>query len=66
MLETTSFWRNISITIFKFSPFLYTMKSYQIFQITNALIRQEKNTHTAVNEEKTREKMDFVLQQVAL
>ena len=26
-LETTCFWRNISISIFKFSPFLYTMKS---------------------------------------
>ena len=66
MLETTSFWRNISIIIFQFSPFLHTMKSYQIFKITNALIRQEKNTHTAVNEKKTREKMDFVLQQVVL
>ena len=66
MLETTSFWRNISIIIFKFSPFLHTMKSYQIFKITNALIRQEKNTHTAVNEKKNREKMDFVLQQVVL
>ena len=24
--ETISFWQNISISIFKFSPFLYTMK----------------------------------------
>ena len=28
-LETTSFWRNISIGIFKFSPLLYTMKAWQ-------------------------------------
>ena len=28
-LETISFWRNISISIFKFSSFLYTMKAYQ-------------------------------------
>ena len=26
-LETVSFWRKISISIFKFSPFLYTMKA---------------------------------------
>ena len=28
-LEAISFWRNISISIFKFSRFLYTMKAYQ-------------------------------------
>ena len=28
-LETVSFWQNISISIFKFSPFLYTMKACQ-------------------------------------
>ena len=28
-LETISFWRNISINIFKFFPFLYTMKAHQ-------------------------------------
>ena len=28
-LETISFWQNISIGIFKFSPFLYTMKAWQ-------------------------------------
>ena len=28
-LETISFWQNISISVFKFSPFLYTMKVYQ-------------------------------------
>ena len=31
-LKTTSFWQNIFISIFKFSPFLST-KSYQIFKI---------------------------------
>ena len=31
-LETTSFWQNISISIFKFSPFLL-IKSYQFFKI---------------------------------
>ena len=32
MLETISFWQNISISIFKFSPFLL-IKSYQFFKI---------------------------------
>ena len=27
--ETISFWQNISISIFKFSPYLYTMKACQ-------------------------------------
>ena len=31
-LETISFWQNISISIFKFSPFLL-IKSYQFFKI---------------------------------
>ena len=31
-LETISFWQNISISIFKFSPFL-SIKSYQFFKI---------------------------------
>ena len=31
-LETISFWQNISISIFKFSPFL-SIKSYQVFKI---------------------------------
>ena len=31
-LETISFWQNISISVFKFSPFLST-KSYQFFKI---------------------------------
>ena len=31
-LETLSFWQNISISIFKFSPFL-SIKSHQFFKI---------------------------------
>ena len=31
-LETITFWQNISINIFKFSPFL-SIKSYQLFKI---------------------------------
>ena len=47
LLETISFWRNISITIFKFFPFLYTMKACQwnlinFSTFANALIRKEK------------------------
>ena len=38
-LETISFWQNISISIFKFSPFL-SIKSF--IKFTNALIREEK------------------------
>ena len=44
-LETISFWQNISISIFKFSPFL-SIKSYQFFKIA----------HTAVNEKRKTEK----------
>ena len=46
-LETVSFWQNISISIFKFYPFLYTMKACQwnlinFSKFTNTLIRKEK------------------------
>ena len=46
-LETISFWRNISISIFKFSQiFIYNeslpMKSYQFFKIYKHLVRKEK------------------------
>ena len=46
-LETISFWQNISISIFKFAPFLYTIKACQLNLINfskfaNALIRKEK------------------------
>ena len=46
-VETISFWQNISINIFKFSSFLYTLKVCQwniinFSKFTNALIRKEK------------------------
>ena len=46
-LETITSWQNISISIFKFSPFFMNneslpMKSEQFFKFTNALIRKEK------------------------
>ena len=44
-LETISFWQNIFISIFKFSPFL-SIKSFQFFKIS----------HTAVNEKRKTEK----------
>ena len=48
-LETISFWQNISISIFKFSPFLYTMKACQwnlinCSKFANTLTRKEKKT----------------------
>ena len=47
-LETISFWQNIYISIFKFSPFL-SIKSYQFSKFTNTLIKKKKkNTHRAV------------------
>ena len=47
MLETISFWRNISISIFKFSPSLCAIEVYgrNIFnfsKFTIVLIRKEK------------------------
>ena len=60
-LETISFWQNISISIFKFSPFLYTMKACQwnlinFSKFANALIRKEKKTlmQQSMREEKPR------------
>ena len=49
MLETIRFSQNISIRIFKFPPFLYTMKVYQLNLINfstfaTALIKKEKKT----------------------
>ena len=46
-LETISFWQNISVSIFKFSPLFYTMKACQwnlikFSKFTNALISKEK------------------------
>ena len=46
-LETISFWQNISISIFKFSSFLYAMKACEwnlinFLKFVNALITKEK------------------------
>ena len=46
-LETISFWQNISISIFKLSPFFYTVKVCQwnlinFSKFENALIRKKK------------------------
>ena len=38
-LETLSFWQNISISVFKFSPSLYTKL---VSKFANALIKKEK------------------------
>ena len=48
-LETISFWPNIYISVFKFSPYLYTMKACQwnlinFSKFLNTFIKQEKNT----------------------
>ena len=60
-LETIGFWQNISISIFKFSPFL-SIKSYQFFKFTNALIRKEKkHSYSSQWEKKNWEKLDFAL-----
>ena len=42
-LETKSFWRNISISIFKFSPFL-SMKFYQFFKIDKRFDKEREKT----------------------
>ena len=46
-LECKTLWRNISISVFKFSPFLHTMKAYRrnllnFAKFTNALKKTEK------------------------
>ena len=58
-LETLSFWWNMSISTFKFSPFLYAIKACRwnlinFSKFGNTLIRKEKNTNTVVNEKKPR------------
>ena len=61
-LETIGFWQNISISIFKFSPFLCTMKAFQLIlvnfsKLANDLISKEKkNAYAAVNEKRNTEK----------
>ena len=71
-LETISFWRNISISIFKFSPFLCTIEAYlwNLFnfpKFTNALMRKEKKRlYSSQWEKKNREKLYFVLKLIVL
>ena len=45
-LQTISFWQNISINIFKSSPFLYTMKAYQLFKICKHFDLEREKTLT--------------------
>ena len=63
-LQTISFRKNIFIKIFKFSPFLYTMKACQwnlinFSKFANALIWKEKSTYAAVNEKKKLRKFEI-------
>ena len=56
-LKTISFWRNISISVFRFSPVLHIIKTWwwnliNFSDFTNAFIRKEKNTHTSKRKEK--------------
>ena len=66
-LETISFWQNISISIFKFSPFLHTMKACQwnlinFSKFANALIKKEKKHWCSRQwEKKNWEKLDFFI-----
>ena len=60
-LETISFWQNISISIFKFSSFLYTMKNgrwnlINFSKFASALIRKEKKHLRSSQWEKKTEK----------
>ena len=64
-LETISFWQNISISIFKFSPFLYTTKACQwissIFQNLQTLWwGRRKNTQQSMKKEKLRKVVCFI------
>ena len=45
-LETTSFWQNISVNIFKFSPFFFKKNLINFSKFTNVLIRKEKKILT--------------------
>ena len=52
-----NFWQNISISIFKFCPFLYTIKAWQwnlinFSKFANALIRKEKKHLYSCQQEK--------------
>ena len=66
-LGTIRFWQNISISIIKFSPFLYTMKACQwnlinFSKFVYALIKKEKKHWCSCQwEKKNLEKLDFAL-----
>ena len=66
-LETIKCWQNISISIFKFSPFLYTMKACQwnlvnFSKFTNALTKKEKkHLHSRQWEKKNWGKLGLAL-----
>ena len=71
-LETISFCQNISISIFKFSPFFYTVKVCQwnlinFSKFENALIRKKKkHLRSSHWEKKYWEKLDFLLKKCGL
>ena len=64
-LETTSCWQNISTSIFKFSPYLHTIKACQwnvmnFSKFANAFIRKEKKRLCSSQwEKKNWEKLDL-------
>ena len=66
-LETRRFWWNISNSIFKFSPFLYTIETCRwnltnFSKFTNTLIRKEKkHSNSTKGEKKNWEKLDVIL-----
>ena len=53
-LETISFWQNISISIFKFSPFL-SIKSYQFFKMYYCIDKETEKTH--IQQSRRKEKL---------
>ena len=60
-LKTIRFWRNISISIFKLSPFLYneslSMESYQFFKLYRRFDKErKKHSHSSQWEKKNWEK----------
>ena len=61
-LETIGFWQNISLSIFKFSPFIYTVKACQWNLINfskfwkTPCLGKRKTTCSAVNEKRKNEK----------
>ena len=55
MLETIRFWQNISISIFRFSPFLL-IKSYQFFKMSQRFDKGKEKTliQRSIRKEKLR------------